>query len=211
MGVSRQKILWEFLPNTNDMRELSLHILDLVQNSITAGAKQVTLEIEELHKMDTFVIRVTDNGCGMDVATCKNVIEPFVTSCSTRRVGLGLPLIDMWTKRCGGDLTITSRVGYGTSVKALYQHSHLDRSPLGNIVETIKSIIIGNPELDFTYCHTVDQAVFCLATRQLVEILGDLPLNQPDILLWLDEYLTQNVIKLYKQSNSYGGAEVENT
>lgn len=197
MGGSHQKTSWEFLPNINDMRELSLHILDLVQNSITAGAKQITLEIEELHKLDRLVIRVTDNGRGMDKETCQNVMDPFVTSRRTRRVGLGLSLLDMSTKRCGGYVTIHSKVG-GTVVNALYQHSHLDRSPLGNIVETIKCIIIGNPELDFRYCHTVDQAIFGLATQELVEILGDLPLHQPDVLVWLDEYLTQNVIQLYK-------------
>ena len=100
------------------MRELSLHILDLVQNSIEAGANKVTLEIiEDIHVMDTFVIRVTDNGCGMDEATCKNVIDPFYTSRTTRRVGLGLPLIQMSAKQCNGHLTVTSIPGCGTVVE----------------------------------------------------------------------------------------------
>lgn len=181
------------------MRELSLHLLDLVQNSIEAGAHKVTLEIvEDIHKMDTFLIRVTDNGRGMTEETCKNVIDPFVTTRTTRRIGLGLPLIDMSTKRCNGHLTVTSTVGKGTVVEALYQHSHLDRPPLGNIVETIRSIVIANPELDFSYCHKVNQATFSLATGELIEILGDVSLTQPDVLVWFHEYLTDNVMNLYK-------------
>ncbi len=181
------------------MRELSLHILDIVQNSIEAGAQRVTLElVEERHERDSFLIRITDNGRGMTAELCKNVIDPFVTTRTTRRIGLGLPLMDMSTKRCNGYLSITSRVGHGTVVEALYQHSHLDRPPLGNMVETIKSIVIANPELDFTYCHRVDQASFSLGTGELVEILGDISLTQPDVLLWLDEYLTENIGNLYK-------------
>jgi len=181
------------------MRELSLHILDLVQNSIEAGANQVTLDIvEDRHTKDTLVIRVIDNGRGMDEVTCQKVLDPFVTTRTTRRIGLGLPLVDMSTKRCNGHLVVTSTPGHGTVVEALYQHSHLDRPPLGNIVETLKSIVIANPELEFSYCHTVDGAVFSLATKQLIEILGDIPLTQPDVLVWLHEYLTSNVMNLYK-------------
>ena len=188
------------------MRELSLHILDLVQNSIEAGGTKVTLQIiEDIHVKDTFLIRVTDNGRGMDEATCKNVSDPFFTTRTTRRVGLGLPLIHMSTTRCEGYLNVTSTPGCGTVVEALYKHSHLDRPPLGSIVETIKSIVIANPELDFSYCHTVDQAVFSLATQELIEILGDLPLTQPDVLVWLNEYLTDNIMNLYNSSNLHGG------
>lgn len=193
------------------MRELSLHILDLVQNSIEAGANKVMLEIiEDMSNMDTLLIRVIDNGQGMDEETCKQVIDPFVTTRTTRRVGLGLPLIDMSTKRCEGYLTIASTLGSGTVVEALYKHSHLDRPPLGNIVETVKSIVIANPELNFSYCHTVDKSVFSVATQELIEILGDLPLIQPDVLVWLHEYLTYNISNLYSSRNLYGGVQDEN-
>lgn len=181
------------------MRELSLHILDLVQNSIEAGAQKVTLElIEEIYGLDTFLIRVTDNGSGMSAETCKNVMDPFVTTRTTRRIGLGLPLIEMSTQRCNGSLTVTSTVGIGTVVEAVYQHSHLDRPPLGNLVETIKSIIIANPKLDFSYSHQVDQATFSLGTGEMREILGDISFTQPDVLVWLHEYLTDHVMNLYK-------------
>lgn len=193
------------------MRELSLHILDLVQNSIEAGSTKVMLEIvEDMSVKDTLLVRVIDNGQGMDEETCKRVIDPFVTTRTTRRIGLGLPLIDMSTKRCEGYLTISSTPGSGTVVEALYKHSHLDRPPLGNIAETVKSIMIANPELDFSYCHTVEKAAFCAATQELVEILGDLPLTQPDVLVWLHEYLTYNIMNLYSSMNLHGGVQDEN-
>lgn len=187
------------------MRELSQHILDLVQNSIEAGATQVTLEInEDRQKGNTFLIRVTDNGRGMDEETCTKVLDPFVTTRTTRRIGLGLPLIHMTTKGCGGYLKIFSTLGFGTVVEALYQHSHWDRPPLGNIVETIKSIVVANPGLDFTYHHKVDQVQFMMKTREIIEILGDISLTHPEVLVWLHEYLTFHVMNLY------GGVSYEN-
>jgi hypothetical protein len=186
------------------MRELALHILDLVQNSIEAGATRVTLEIIEDSKADTLTIRVSDNGRGMDADTQRRVIDPFVTTRTTRRVGLGLPLIDMSTKRCEGYLRITSAIGEGTAVEAVYQHSHWDRPPLGNMVETVKSILIGNPEMDFTYHHKVDNAEFTLESREITDTLGDMPLTHPDVILWLNEYLAANV------ANLYGGVQHEN-
>lgn len=187
------------------MRELSQHILDLVQNSIEAGAAQIVLEIkEDRYIRDTFLLRVTDNGRGMDEETCAKVIDPFVTTRTTRRVGLGLPLLHMTTKSCRGYLKVLSSLGSGTVVEALYQHSHWDRPPLGNIVETIKSIIVANPELDFTYQHTVDQAVFSITTKEILEILGDISLTHPEVLVWLHEYLTFHVMNLY------GGVSDEN-
>ncbi|MBP2629107.1 MAG: ATP-binding region ATPase domain protein [Firmicutes bacterium] len=193
------------------MRELSLHILDLVQNAIEAGANKVRLDIvEDMSEMDTLLIRVIDNGQGMDDDTCQKVIDPFVTSRTTRRVGLGLPLIDMSTKRCAGYLTIVSTPGSGTVVEALYKHSHWDRPPLGNIVETVKSIIIAHPELNFSYSHTVEKNVFSMVTQELTEILGNISLTQPDVLIWLHEYLTQNIMNLYNSRNLYGGVQDEN-
>ncbi len=186
------------------MRELALHILDLVQNSIEAGASRVLLVIIEDIGGDTLTIRVRDNGRGMDDATRRRVLDPFVTTRKTRRVGLGLPLIDMSTRQCGGYLRIDSQVGEGTEVEAVYRHSHLDRPPLGDLVATVKTLIVANPGLDFVYRHTVGGAVFEVATRELTSILGDMPLTHPDVIAWLDEYLAAN------EANLYGGARHEN-
>lgn len=186
------------------MRELSLHILDLVQNSLEAGATRILLEIIEDSRADTLLIRVTDNGKGMDASTVQRVLDPFVTTRKTRRVGLGLPLIDMSTKQCGGYLKLDSTPGEGTVVEAAYRRSHIDRPPLGNMVETVKSLVVANPDVDFMYRHMVDDAAFSLATREITEILGDMPLTHPDVIVWLSEYLAAN------EANLYGGVEHEN-
>ncbi|MDR3590215.1 MAG: ATP-binding protein [Negativicutes bacterium] len=179
------------------MRELALHILDLVQNSIEAGATRILLEVIENDRADTMTIRVTDNGRGMDEETKRRVLDPFVTTRKTRRVGLGLPLIDMSTKRCDGYLTITSTPGQGTVVEAVYRHSHLDRPPLGNMVETVKTLVVANPELDFTYSHVVNDAHFSLTTGEISAALGDVPLTHPEVIQWLHEYLSANLTNLY--------------
>lgn len=187
------------------MRELALHILDLVQNSIEAQATKVWLNIIECIETDLLTIKIVDNGRGMDRDTVNTVLDPFVTTRKTRRIGLGLPLIDMSASRCGGALDIQSQPGKGTTVTATYIHSHLDRPPLGDIAATVKTILVANPDLDFNYCHTVEKRNFSVATKELTEILGDIPLSQPEVLNWLQDYLSQGI------SNLYGGANSENS
>ncbi|MDF2572910.1 MAG: putative system histidine kinase [Sporomusa sp.] len=186
------------------MREISLHILDLVQNSIEAGATSVTLEISEFLAVDEMIIKVSDNGRGMNEQLRQLVIDPFITTRTTRRIGLGLPLMEMSTKRCNGYLKIDSTPGKGTVVKAMYKHSHFDRPPLGNLVETIKNILVANPELHFLYRHTVNDNVFSVSSEELASILDGIPLTQPDVLIWLHGYLSDNI------ANLYGGAKDEN-
>lgn len=179
------------------MRELSLHILDLVQNSLEAGSSEVSLTVFEDMVNDKLCITVSDNGRGMNESLKTRVRDPFVTSRLTRRVGLGLPLIDMYTELCDGSMNIQSQPGVGTTVQAIFRHSHLDRPPLGNMVETIKTIVIANPCLDFKYTHTVGDKTFHLSTQDITEALGDVPLSFPDVIVWLDEYLTANLNGLY--------------
>lgn len=186
------------------MRELALNMLDLVQNSIEAGAAQVLLEIIENSEADTLTFRISDNGRGMTEELQRSVLDPFVTTRTTRRVGLGLPLVDMSTKRCNGHLKIESTIGQGTVVEAVYQHSHLDRPPLGNILETIKTLIVANPELDFIFRHNVNDRYFSVSTKEITTILDGVPLSNPDVILWLHEYLSGNL------ANLYGGVQHEN-
>ncbi|MGI6092095.1 MAG: ATP-binding protein [Veillonellaceae bacterium] len=186
------------------MRELSLHILDLVQNSLEAGSSEVSLVVIEDLANDKLVITVSDNGRGMSESKRNSVSDPFVTSRHTRRVGLGLPLVDMYTQLCNGSMNIQSQPGAGTTVQAIFQYSHFDRPPLGNMVETIKTIIIANPGLLFKYTHKVGDKTFQLSTHDITEALGDVPLSFPEVIVWLDEYLTTNLDGLY------GGAEHEN-
>lgn len=187
------------------MRELALHILDLVQNSLEAGARTVVLTVKEDIDNDWLQITVSDNGRGMNEAERRRALDPFFTTRSTRHIGLGLPLVEMYTKLCGGYLNIHSNPGKGTVVEAVYRYSHWDRPPLGNIVETLKTIIIANPDLDFHYTHTVNGDSFSVATKEVTEILGDIPLSHPDVIVWLHNYLTENLASLH------GGAKREDT
>lgn len=188
------------------MRELALQVLDLVRNSIEAGATKVALSITEDFTADRLTIEIHDNGRGMNSEECRRALDPFVTSNHTRKagVGLGLPLVDMYTRHCGGYLSLESAPGRGTTLKAVYQHSHLDRPPLGNMAETVKAIMVGNPKLDFCYSHTVGQRTFRCTTYELTGILGDIPLTHPDVLHWITDYLSGHFNYLY------GGGPGEN-
>lgn len=179
------------------LHELSLSILDLVQNCIAAQAGWVLLEVYENTSEDKLLFRISDDGKGMDKATQKAVLDPFVTSRTTRRVGLGLPLIDMTTKMCGGDFTIESEPGKGTVIEAVFQRSHIDRPPMGKLADTVKGLIILNPDLDFNYKHTVDDADFAVSTRELLAELDGISLQTPEVLLWLDDYIKQGIANLY--------------
>lgn len=179
------------------MRELSLHILDLIQNSIEAGASKVKVQIEENMAADYIDVTVSDNGKGMEPNLLKKVFDPFVTSRKTRKVGLGLPLIKMSAEHCGGYLTIQSSPGKGTHVNFRFKHSHWDRPPLGDIAQTIRNVIVSNPDLKFSYLHKVDDQMFQLDSGKIREILGDIPLSHPVMLTWLTGYLTEGIANLY--------------
>ena len=179
------------------MHELSLHILDLFENSTGAGADTVTLMIGENSDRDELRICIADNGRGMDAAMVARVLDPFVTTRTTRKVGLGLPLMDMTTKMCDGKLKLESTPGAGTVVDATWRLSHLDRPPLGNMAATLKTILVANPGIHFKYFHQVDEKSFALDSQEIHSALGDLPLTQPEVLDWLDGYLKENLSILY--------------
>ncbi|SDF20314.1 ATP-binding protein [Sporolituus thermophilus] len=186
------------------MRDLSLHILDLVQNSIEAGASAVEVSIIEDAEHDLLALQVSDNGRGMDETMRRQATDPFVTSRTTRRVGLGLPLAEMTARRTGGYLTIDSQPGRGTMIKAVYGRSHWDRPPLGDIAGTVLAIIVANPDLDFSYRHKVGEREFTLVTRELKAVLDGVPFSHPEVLAWLKEYLREGL------ANLYGGVTDEN-
>ena len=131
------------------MEDLSLHILDIVENSIGAKASRVKIKVDEDTQKDLLMIEIEDNGRGMDGETVKKVLDPFFTTRTTRRVGLGLPLLDQATRESGGDIEIESKVGRGTRVRASFGYSHIDRKPMGDIGATLTILIAGNPEVDF--------------------------------------------------------------
>lgn len=161
------------------MEDLSLHILDIVENSVTAGATFVSITVCEDKGHDLLSIEITDNGKGMSRAILQKATDPFFTQKTTRRVGLGLSLLEQAAKRANGKFSIESKKGKGTTVKASFQYSHVDRQPLGNIAETIETLVIGNPSVDFHYEHRKDGFLSTFDTKRIRKRLSKIPLSSP--------------------------------
>lgn len=175
------------------MKELSLHILDIVQNSISAGANLIKITVnEETKENDILEIIIEDNGCGMDADEVEKALDPFYTSRTTRKVGLGLPLFRQAAQLCGGDLWIVSKKGEGTTVRVSFKHSHIDRAPLGDMVSTLLALITLNPEIDFIYEHYKDRQSFTLDTREIKEVLNEVPVTNPIVVNFLKQMLQEN-------------------
>ena len=141
------------------MEDLSLHILDVVENSITASADRIKILIVEDTERDLLTLQIEDNGNGMDAETRKKVLDPFFTTRTTRRIGLGLPLLAQATREAGGTLELASEPQRGTTVKAVFRLSHPDRKPLGDIAETLRALVAGRPELDLRFEYQRDEEV----------------------------------------------------
>src|SRR5699024_6349238 len=154
------------------MKEVSLHILDVVQNSIHAHPSLITLKIVENTIKNQLIIIIEDDGIGMDKEMQDKVLNPFFTTRKTRKVGLGLPLLQAAAQACGGDLVITSEKSQGTILQVNFQYDHIDRSPLGNMTDTIISIILSLGEIDLVYSHQYNQNEFVLDTREIRKVLG---------------------------------------
>jgi anti-sigma regulatory factor (Ser/Thr protein kinase) len=172
------------------MRELSLHILDALENSLEAGATVVGLIIEEDLATDWLTITMQDDGRGMSEDQLARIFDPFFTTRETRHVGLGIPLFKAATERCNGDLTIESRPGQGTTLQATFQHSHIDRAPLGDITGTLMAVILSG-SCDLRYVHKVDGHEFAFSTKDIRSELGDIPLTHPAVRNWLRDFIIE--------------------
>ena len=179
------------------MKELSLNILDIAQNSVTAKSTLIRIDLAETD--ETLKITISDNGCGMSKEMVENVTSPFTTSRTTRKVGLGIPLFKMAAEQTGGYLTITSKSekdfpdDHGTVTSALFYKNHLDYTPLGDIINTTTTLIQGMGEIDLVFSHKSDSLDVLLDTREIREALGgEIPLSTPDVLVWINEFLKEN-------------------
>ena len=173
------------------MKELSLHMLDIAQNSFTAGARHVALEVEE--NGGTILLRVGDDGCGMTPEFLAAVTDPFTTTRTTRKVGLGLPLLRLAAEQTGGSVEVESAPGAGTQVTARFVAGHIDCPPLGDMASTVSLLVQGLPEgAELCYCHRRGAAELRLDTAQLREMLGpEVPLCTPEVAQWVREYLEE--------------------
>ena len=167
------------------MLELAEHILDIAENSIRAGARIVEIVINEDSAKDLLTIEINDNGSGMTKEEIKKVEDPFYTTKTVRRVGLGIPLLANAAEMAGGSLRLKSAKGKGTKLTATFQLSHLDRQPMGNITTTMLTLIAGNSEVDFIYKHRHSDRRFTLDTRQIRKEIDDVPINHPEIIKYI--------------------------
>lgn len=181
------------------MRELAQHILDVVENSLEAGAQHLTIEIDENLTEDRLIIRVSDDGRGMDAETMRRAVDPFFTTRTTRRVGLGLSLLKAAAEHCNGRFAISSEPNKGTTVMAEFQHSHVDRAPLGDMPATLMAILLSEHPADVKYVHRVDDRTFAFDSAEIREILGEVPLIYPSVREWLLEYVCQGEAGLWQE------------
>ncbi len=177
------------------MKELSLNILDITENSVKAGASLTSILLTETEK--TLKIEIIDNGCGMSEEVVARVCDPFYTTRTTRNVGMGVPLFKLCAEQTGGSFSITSReesknpVDHGTEVCATFFKNHLDFTPLGDIVATLTTLIQGHPDTDFYFRHQNCGTEVMLDTRELREVLGDVSLAEYEVIKWIEAYLNE--------------------
>jgi anti-sigma regulatory factor (Ser/Thr protein kinase) len=175
------------------MKDLALHILDILQNSVTAGATLVKLQIDEIPDKDEYYVKFIDNGKGMNTEMVQHVTDPFFTTRTTRKVGLGLPLLKQNAERTGGSLTIQSEPGKGTEVNVMFVYSHIDRLPTGDISGTLALTVSSYPAIDFIYTHTTPEGAFIFDTTEIKETLGDLPINNPQVIAFMKDLISDNL------------------
>jgi anti-sigma regulatory factor (Ser/Thr protein kinase) len=175
------------------MEDLSLHILDIAENSVTAGATLIQIRLVERRAENSFFVEIEDNGKGIAEDLVDKALDPFFTSRTTRSVGLGLSLLSQSARETGGDIVIKSASGRGTTVTAQFRPAHIDMKPLGDITETLMVLIAGNPEIDFTFTYDYDKGKqpFAFDTREIRADLENIPINAPEVLTVLRRNLSR--------------------
>ncbi len=178
------------------MIELALHVLDIAENSSRAGATLIEITFVEDLEKDILSFEIKDNGRGMDEETMEKAMDPFYTTKKVRRVGLGLPMLKQATQTAGGFFSIESRVGVGTRVYAQFQHSHIDRQPIGDLPGTMVALILGNPDIDMLYTHRKNGRTYILDTAEIREGLGGIPLNHMEVLNLIRNNIAEGIQEL---------------
>ena len=198
------------------MRDLSLHLLDIIQNSVVAKADKIDFTIEAIVEKDLLIIAIKDNGIGMDEELLVKVSDPFSTTRTTRKVGLGIPLYKAATDRSGGNLLIESVKGCGTKLLASFEIQNIDRPPLGDIADTITGTILANPKLELNINFFCNNEHFEMSTVKIKDQLGEVPINEYEVLIWIKEYLNEGLKAIFggvlnEIDNSIGRNKEENT
>jgi len=187
------------------MKELSLNILDIVENSVKARAANIGIDLDEREK-GRLVLTITDDGCGMTEDILRRVTDPFYTTRTTRPVGMGLSLLKLAAQQTGGDMTVesvsetVSPDSHGTTVRAEFFTDHIDCVPLGDVTSTIVTLIQGSPDIDFHYTHRFgEDNMVELDTLQLRAVLEDVPLNSYEVLQWIEAFVSDQYAQIHNQ------------
>ena len=175
------------------MKELSLNILDIAENSVSAKATLVEISVFESIVNNKIIITIKDNGCGMSEEFLKTVTDPFSTTRKTRKVGMGISLLKFIAEQSNGSFEITSELGKGTTVTAIFERNNIDRPPLGDIGQTISTLASCNLDICFTYLHKFEGKSFTFSTKEVIEAIPDVPLNTPEVILWMQEYINEGI------------------
>lgn len=175
------------------MQEIALNILDIAYNSIHANATLIQVLIIDSIKQNIIEIKIIDNGCGIAPKNITSVCDPFYTTRTTRKVGLGIPFFKESIEATGGTFTISSSLGNGTKVTGIFIKDHLDTPPMGNIVDTILTLIQADEKIDYLFEYATDDFTFKLDTKKIKEILGDVLINQPEIIIWLKDFIKEGL------------------
>ena len=181
------------------MRELSLNILDIAQNSIAAGASLTRIVVEENTVEKTLLIGIYDDGKGMTEEQVRNVQDPFYTTRTTRKVGMGIPLFKMAAEQTGGSFSIESQKGVGTRVEARFKTDSIDFTPLGDMSSTITTIVCMNEDKDFIYIRSIDDEKFEFSSADIKTVLDGVPLSEPSVMSWVEGYITEHTEQLFKK------------
>ncbi len=178
------------------MRDISMHILDIIGNSVRAKAQLIEVSVVENSMDDTFIITIADDGCGMDAKTIESALDPFFTSRKTRKVGLGIPLLQQNTQLTGGGLNIESELGKGTKLVATFSRTHIDRPPLGDISGTVSLMVSGNPNVDFIYHHKLDDEDYTFDSREVKQVLDGVEVTEPSVVKFLKQMIEENLMEI---------------
>lgn len=177
------------------MKELSLNILDIAKNSVKAKAENILIKLDETD--EALTLTIGDDGCGMSCETINNVMNPFFTTRTTRNVGLGIPLLKLAAEQTGGSVKIESvpeaesSDSHGTTVTAVFFKNHIDFTPLGDIISTVTVLIQGSPDIDWHFVHSINEKKIELNTKELREVLGEVPLDSYEVIKWIEDYLKE--------------------
>lgn len=175
------------------MKDLSLHLMDIVQNSISAKAREICISLTADKQLDLLTMRIADNGEGIEESLLKDITSPFATTRTTRKVGMGISLLKASSNLAGGDLKISSKRFEGTTLEASFKISHIDRLPLGDLAETMVTLIMANADIEFVLDLSNKTDCFKFSTVEVKEQLKEVPITQFEVLNWIRDYINSGI------------------